>query len=79
MSKGLRQGGAILGMHRYAVVGLSMNRLVADVAFTHGRRQGKTDQRATATRAGGRLHTLLFNCMQRVCAPTPHCAMSKRP
>ena len=28
----------------------------------HGRRQGKTDQKATATRAGGRLHNQLFDC-----------------
>ena len=32
---------AILGMHRYAVVGISRSRIVGDVAFTHGRRQGR--------------------------------------
>src|SRR4029434_10060913 len=36
-------------------------------------------ERATATLGGGRLPTLLFDCIQRVYASTPHGAMYKRP
>ena len=42
------------------------------------RDRGRRIKRATATLAGGRLHNRLFDCMQRVYAPTPHYAMSKR-
>jgi len=76
--KGLRHDDVILGIHRYEVIGLSVGGLMADVAHLHGMRQGKTIKRATATLEGGRLHTLLFDCMQRVYALTPHCTIDRR-
>ena len=39
------------------------------------RDRGRRIKRATATLEGGRLHNRLFDCMQRVYAPTPHCAL----
>jgi len=41
--------------------------------------RGRRTKRATATRAGGRLHARLFDCIQRVYASTPPYAMDKRP
>jgi len=41
--------------------------------------RGRRSKRATATLEGGRLHTLLFDYMQRVYALTPHCTIDRRP
>ena len=65
-------------MHKYVVAGLSSGWgwLVSHI-YTD-RDKARRIERATATLGGGRLPTLLFDCIQRVYAPTPHYAMYKR-